>query len=334
MILPPALNVGDAIGFFSPSSAPTAFAPKRFARAKAYLADKGFALVAGSLTGRQDYYRSGSIRARVEEINELIRDPRVKCLMSTKGGMNSNALLPYLDYEQLIKTPKIIIGYSDVTALLLGIYARTGLVAFYGPAFVSSFGEWEPIVSRTYSCFAQMFLEVPPLPFTLPTPASWTDDPVDWEMQSAPKPETPNRLLTIRGGSARGRFIGGNLNTMAGIWGTPYMPDIRAGDILLLEDSQKDMETVERSFAHMQLAGVFNRIGGLVLGKHEQFRNMGSGRRPHEILLEVLGEPKFPILAEFDCCHTHPMLTMPLGCDVELDATAQTLTILSDWVQR
>ncbi|WP_042649147.1 LD-carboxypeptidase, partial [Aeromonas media] len=136
LLKPPGLRPGDTIGFFSPSSAATAWAPNRFARAKAYLAAQSFELKAGSLTGERDHWRSGSIAARAEELNALIRDPEVRAIMSVIGGSNSNALLPYLDYEALKRDPKIIIGYSDVTALLLGIHARTGLVTFYGPALV------------------------------------------------------------------------------------------------------------------------------------------------------------------------------------------------------
>ena len=160
MIFPKALQSGDKIGFFSPSSPATFFAPIRFERAKNYLIKQGFQLEAGSLTGKQDNYRSGSIIERAEELNALIRDPDIRCIMSTIGGSNSNALLPYIDYEALKKDPKIIIGYSDVTALLLGIYAQTGIVTFYGPALVASFGEYPPLLTRPLShsltCYATL----------------------------------------------------------------------------------------------------------------------------------------------------------------------------------
>lgn len=93
------LQPGDAIGIFSPSSPITATCPKRFERAKHFLQSKGFRLIEGSLTKKFDFYRSGSIQARAEELNELIRNDEVKCIMSTIGGMNSNSLLPYLDYD-------------------------------------------------------------------------------------------------------------------------------------------------------------------------------------------------------------------------------------------
>ena len=138
------LKVGDAIGIFSPSSPITYLCPKRFERSKKYLQDKGFKIIEGNLTGKYDFYRSGSIKERAEELNELIRNPKVKCIMSTIGGMNSNSILPYIDYEAFKRNPKIIIGYSDVTAILLAVYAQTGISTYYGPALVASFGELPP----------------------------------------------------------------------------------------------------------------------------------------------------------------------------------------------
>ncbi|MGY6037437.1 S66 family peptidase [Aeromonas sp. AE23HZ002T15] len=334
LLKPTGLQPGDTIGFFSPSSAATAWAPHRFERAKAYLTAQGFRLKAGSLTGAQDHWRSGTIAARADELNALIRDPEVRAIMSVIGGSNSNALLPYLDYEALKRDPKILIGYSDVTALLLGIYARTGLVTFYGPALVASFGELPPLVDETLAGFQRICLAGgAAVPHIVPTPAQWTDERLDWENQSRAKACQPNRLISVGSGKVRGRLIGGNLNTMAGIWGSPYMPPIEAGDILLLEDSLKRAETVERSFAHLKLCGVFDRIGALVLGKHEQFDDQGSGKGPLDILLEVVGEPRFPILAEYDCAHTHPMLTLPLGIQAELDLDGQRLILLEPWLR-
>jgi muramoyltetrapeptide carboxypeptidase len=331
-LFPPRLKRGECIGFFSPSSAATAWAPTRFARAREYLEGQGFVLKAGSLTGQQESWRSGSIAARADELNALIRDPQVRAIMSVIGGSNSNSLLPHLDYEALRRDPKIIVGYSDVTALLLGIQAKTGLVTFYGPALVASFGEWPPLVDETLAAFLGICAgEDCPLPYLLPTPTHWSEERLDWEQQTRAKLRQENRLISLGTGRVRGRLIGGNLNTLAGIWGSPYMPAIEQGDILLLEDSLKSAETVERSFAHLKLCGVFERIGGLILGKHELFDSQGSGKRPLDILLEVIGEPSFPILAEFDCAHTHPMLTLPLGIQAELDLDRQQLRLLEPW---
>lgn len=327
------LKKGDAIAVFSPSAPATVFAQKRYARAKAYIESKGFKCHEGSLTGKSDFYRSGSIAERAEELNALIRNPEIRCIMSAIGGMNSNSILPYIDYEALKADPKLIVGYSDVTALLLGIYAKTGLVTYYGPAVVASLGEFSPYVDMTFDYFETLTVKETTLPLILPTPPFWTDEMIDWNVQDRGKSQVPNQLLTLSPGTAAGRLIGGNLNTMMGIWGTAYMPEIRQGDILFIEDSLKDIATLERSFSLLKLSGVFERIGGLILGKHELFKDSGTGRRPHDVLLEVMGTPTFPILAEFDCCHTHPMLTLPIGCEVLLDADAQKVTLMSKFIE-
>ena len=329
-MIAPRLRKGDAIGVFSPSSPATATAAKRYERGKNYLISKGFRLIEGSLCGKRDFYRSGSIAERVSELNDLIRNPDVRCIMSSIGGMNSNSLLPYIDYDALRKDPKIIIGYSDVTAVLFAIYAQTGLVTYYGPAVVSSFGELLPYVDVTFNYFESVVTEKEALPYVLPTPDIWTDEFIDWDSQDRSKKGTENKLVTVHCGKAEGRLIAGNLNTMEGFWASEYFPEIRKGDILLIEDSLKDAATIERSFAMLKLNGVFDLIGGLVLGKHEQFDDRGSGRKPYEILEEVIGNISIPVLAEFDCCHTHPMLTVPIGSYVCLDADRRQLTILNE----
>ncbi len=326
------LKQGDTIAVFSPSSPATVFAKKRYERAKAYIESKGFKLFEGNLTGKSDFYRSGTIAERAEELNALIRNPEISCIMSAIGGMNSNSLLPYIDYEALKQNPKLIVGYSDVTALLLGIYAKTGLITYYGPAVVASFGEFPPFVDQTFDYFETIVVKDTQVPYTLETPDFWTDEMIDWNTQDRGKKPVSNKLLTLSSGKVQGRLIGGNLNTMSGFWNTEYMPEIKTGDILFIEDSLKDIAAVERSFALLKLSSVFEKIGGLILGKHELFKDSGTGRKPYEVLLEIIGEPTFPILAEFDCCHTHPMLTLPIGSEVLLDADAQTVTLVNAFI--
>ncbi|PSW16320.1 LD-carboxypeptidase [Photobacterium rosenbergii] len=332
-IFPPPLKRGDTIGFFSPSSPATCFAPKRYERATAFLQQKGFNLKAGNLTGKSDYYRSGTIQARAEELNTLIRDPDVRCIISTIGGSNSNALLPYIDYDALRQDPKIIIGYSDVTALLLGIYAQTGLVTFYGPALVASFGEFPPLVDETFDSFEAMLCQQQSLPYNYVMPEHWTDVKIDWESQSEAKQTQRNDWQFNGKGGIKGRVVGGNLNTMTGIWGSSYMPEIRQGDILLIEDSLKGIETVERSFSHLKLSGVFDKVSAIVLGKHELFDDKSTGRQPLDVLMEVLNGQAVPILNGFDCCHTHPMLVTPIGVKGEIDFDRQVFSLTSPWLK-
>lgn len=323
------LKIGDSIGIFSPSSPITYSCPKRFKRAKEYLESKGFNIIEGKLTGKCDFYRSGSIRERAEELNDLIRNPDIKCIMSTIGGMNSNSILHYIDYEELKRNPKIIIGYSDVTAILLAIYAKTGINTFYGPALVASFGEFPPFVDSTYNYFKEITVDDIKFPYELEIPEYWTEECINWETQDRSKEQRENQWITVYEGTVKGRLIGGNLNTIQGIWGSEYMPKIEEGDILFIEDSLKDAATIERSFSFLEVNGVFDKISGIILGKHELFDDLKTGRKPYEILLEVLGDRKLPFIAEFDCCHTHPMMTLPIGSQIELDATNKKVTIIS-----
>ncbi|HDX9589354.1 TPA: LD-carboxypeptidase [Bacillus pseudomycoides] len=327
------LQKGDLIGIYSPSSPATYTAPKRFDRAKKFLENKGFHIIEGNLTRKHDNYRSGSMKERAEELNELIRNPNIKCIMSTIGGMNSNSILPYIDYEAFIKNPKIMIGYSDVTAILLGIYAKTGIHTFYGPALIPSFGEFEPFVNFTYEYFSDVLEEKQILPYMLKKPPYWTDEFINWEEKTKEKQRIKNEWICVNSGKATGRLIGGNLNTLSGIWGSEYMPEIKEGDILFIEDTSKDAATIERSFSLLKLNGVFHKISGLILGKHEQFNDCGTNKKPYEILLEVLDGVNIPFIADFDCCHTHPMLTVPIGMKIEMDATNKTVRILEEWIR-
>lgn len=325
---PQRLKENFTIGIFSSSSPISATVPVRYARGVHYLESKGLRVVHGQLRGKADGYRSGTIQARAEEFNRLLYNEDVQVLMAAIGGNNTNSILPYIDYEYLKAHPKVIVGYSDTTALLLAVYAKTGLIPFYGPAAASSFGELPPYVDSTFESFITLLRGDFPLPYDYEMPPVWTDEFIDWSRQDRAKAPQENAWRCVRPGVCSGRLIGGNLNTMEGFFGTEYMPEIRDGDILFLEDSLKDACTVERSFSLLKLSGVLERAGGILLGKHEKFDDNGTGRQPYEILLEVLGGTELPILADFDCCHTHPMLTLPIGCRVTLDATNKRLSLL------
>ncbi|WP_085524667.1 S66 family peptidase [Tuberibacillus sp. Marseille-P3662] len=326
------LTLGSKIGIFSSSSPITYTSPTRFERSKDFLTNKGFSIEEGHLTKKYDGYRSGSIQARADEVNHLLRDPDVHCLMATVGGTNTNAILPYIDYEAFRRNPKVIVGYSDTTALLFALYAQTGIPTFYGPALIPSFGEFPPFVNDTYQYFKDLFVSELSYPYHLPMLSVWTDEPINWDTptKTKEKEQHTNKWISLKDGVSEGRLIAGNLNTMYGIWGSPYMPDIRNGDILMIEDSLKDAATVEKNFSLLKVNGVFDRIGGLILGKHELFDDQGTGKKPYDILLEVIGEPTFPILADFDSCHTHPMIPLPIGTHVKLDTYKKEVTLTED----
>ncbi len=166
------------------------------------------------------------------------------------------------------------------------------------------------------------------LPHEFIRPDFWTQEDIPWETQARAKNKNENLWITCQKGSATGRLVIGNLNTISSIWASPYMPDIKKGDILFIEDTQKTAAMMERLFSFLKINNVFDLIGGLILGKHERFDDQGTGRKVHEILMEVLQSCDFPFLADVDCSHTHPMFTMPVGAKIKLDATQQRITLL------
>ncbi|MGN7478152.1 S66 family peptidase [Solibacillus silvestris] len=325
------LQRGDKIGIFSPSDPATATAKKRYIRGKEFLQSKGFLIVEGSLTGKQDGYRSGTPKERADELNELLRDPTIKIVMSSIGGTNSNSLLPYIDYEAFKNNPKIVIGYSDTTAVLLALYAKTHIPTFYGPALIPSFGEFEPLVNDTYDYFERYFCQFE-APYTIAKPEAWSDEMMNWLDYSKPKTLFKNEWIGIQEAVIEGRLIGGNNNTMYGFIGTPYFPEIKDGDILLIEDSLKDAATVEKNFAMLKLHGVFDKAGGILLGKHELFDDEGTGKKPIDMLLEQLDGKKIPILADIDCAHTHPMFPLAIGKKIRMNTVEKSITCIEKWL--
>ncbi|WJE17159.1 LD-carboxypeptidase [Halobacillus sp. ACCC02827] len=328
----PGLHIGDKIGIFTPSTPATVTAKVRFERAKAFLEGKGFTIVEGRLTGKTEGYRSGSPKARAEELNELLRDPDIKMVMASIGGTNSNSMLPYIDYEAFRTHPKLVVGYSDATAVLLALYHKTGMTTYYGPALIPSFGEFEPLVEDTYRYFENYFLKDMKLPYEVPMPPYWSDDPVNWLHQTGKKKLFDNAWITRNEGTAEGRLIGGNVNAMYGFIGTEYFPPVKEGDILLIEDCMKDASTVEKNFAMLKLHGIFDRVCGVLLGKHERYDDLGTGKEPIDLLMEQLDGRDIPVIGEFDTSHTHPMHPLAIGKKVRMDTQTRTVQCVEAWI--
>jgi len=325
------LKKGDTIGIYSPSKPASVIARARYERGKARLQALGLTIKEGSLTGKNDTYRSGTPKERAQELNELLQDPTIKMILPTMGGTNANSMLPYIDYAAFQQTPKIIVGLSDVTAILLAIYSKTGIPVFYGPSVASTFGEFPPFVHYTEQYFIDMFMHCVAIPYDMPQPPIWTDDRLNWLEKTAEKTQHDNTWITVQQGCAEGRLIGGNINTMYGFIGTPYFPKIKEGDILLLEDTSKSIAVVEKNFAMLKLHGFFDKAAAIILGKHEQYDDEGTGRKPYDVLVEQLDGLAIPILAEVDCCHTHPLHAMPFGLRVKVDATKKRISFLENW---
>ncbi|QTN00685.1 LD-carboxypeptidase [Sediminibacillus dalangtanensis] len=332
MVKPVKLKKGDKIGIITPSSPAPVHFKQRYQRGLEQLKKLGYQVVEGKCSTQQQAYRSGTIKERAEEINAFFYDDEIKAIISTIGGTNSNSLLPYINYDLLKDNPKIVMGYSDVTALLLGIYAKTGLITFYGPAIVPSFGEYPEMLPKGLEFFQNVTALQKSSPYTLEIPDEWTDEMLDWHTQNRAKKMYKNEGWNcLREGKASGKLIGGNLNTMSGFLNTQYFPDLD-DSILFIEDSFKDMAMEERLFSMLKVSGIFDKISGLIVGKHEQFNDLSAPFTLDELLLEVIGDRDIPILTNVDVGHTFPSHVFPIGIKAELDADHGEIVFLENGV--
>lgn len=307
------------IGIFSSSSDLGSKLKERVIRTKKIFEERGFHINLGSLWDKSIGYTTGTAKERALEFNSLIESNDI--LMSMIGGMNSSSVLEYIDYEKIIRNKTKIIGFSDTTAILLAVYANTGLSVYYGPAFLPCFDEEEYIKNWNFNSLEKYVIS--DYIGEIENPAYWTDDKIDWFKYkngygAINKKLVTNQLYSINDGVVRGRLIGGNLNTIVSIYNTKYMPNINDGDILFFEDSNKSIDKCERNFAFLKNSKILDKISGIIIGKCEGFNTMGTNETYESLFLKFL-DRKIPVLMNFDCCHCQPMNVLKIGSIIELD---------------
>lgn len=323
IIKPRALRPGDAIGIFTPSSPCHVLFKEKYLHAKNEIERAGFKVVEGTLTEKMisQGYRSGSPKERAQEFMQLIRFPEVKCLMSTIGGVCSNSMIKYLDYDEIARNPKIICGYSDVTSLHMAIHNYTGLVTFYGPAVIPTFGEHPKAFDFSVKSFLDALMVHREGTRELVPPAKWSNQLRDahtneWKTGKREWLDNPG-WFSLVGGKAKGRLVVANFNTLMSCAGTTYFPKLD-DKILLMEEMECELGMQERKLVQFKNMGGFDKIKGLIVSKPEFYRNSDAPFEFNDLLMEVIGEPDFPIMTNFDCGHTHPMITLGQGIKVEL----------------
>ena len=272
----------------------------------------GYRVKEGKNLYRRTQYLAGTDEERADDVNEAFADPDVDAIFTLTGGYGTMRILPHLDYETIRANPKVVIGYSDITGLLLGLYARAGLVGFHGPVASSTFSEY------TLSEYKKVVVN-PSQSVEIGTPPR-----VDYPEGQA---ERSNRLMTFAGGKARGRLIGGNLSLISPLVGTPYLPDFD-GAILFLEDVHEAFYRLDRMITHLLLAGKLDQVSGIVMGKFTKIPEEGNSFNLEEIIEQLLMPLGVPVLRGLMIGHVLDKTTVPMGIMAELDADAQTLTLL------
>ena len=288
--IPPRLIAGDTIGVIAPASP---FEHEKFYQGLSVLESKGYTVkVAKDLFLRQGYL-AGSDSHRARMLHRFFSDRDVKAIICARGGYGSMRILKLLDYKHIGANPKIIVGFSDISALLAAIHTKCSMVTFHGPV-VTTFGE---IDQESIDAF---------------TTALSTERAV--ELISENK-------ITIKSGVAVGAVLAANLTTLCHLTGTPFEPEL-AGRILILEDRGEAPYRIDRMLSQMKLAGCFKDIAGLALGA---FEKCGDEESVYRIFEEIFADEQVPVLAGLEVGHRARNLTIPIGIDATLDTDRRSL---------
>jgi muramoyltetrapeptide carboxypeptidase len=254
-----------------------------------------------------DRFDSSPVEARLADLHEAFADPGVRAMLTTLGGYNSNGLLGYLDYDLIRANPKILCGFSDITALATAIYARTGLVTYSGPHF-TTFGMKRGI-DYTKEYFERCLMREEP--FEVLPANHWSDDL--WYQDQENRDFVPNPGYEVmHEGEAEGVLLGGHLGTLCLLFGTPFMPDLTGSVLLLEDDEEAQPHHFDRELQSLIHQPGFDGVRGIVFGKFQRASNMDR-----DTLMAIIESKReldgIPVVASASFGHTTPQFTFPIG---------------------
>ncbi len=313
-IKPPRLKPGDTIGLIDPAGASFERGPMDIVVDT--LAALGLKTRLGAHLFDRYGYLAGTDKNRAADVNAFFGDPSVNGVIAVRGGWGCARILPYLDFGAIGRNPKVLLGYSDLTALLLAIHAKTGLVTFHGPVGAS---QWNA-------------LQVDHVKRVL-----FAGEAVTFEnVKEAGDYLVPveNRIRTITPGIARGRLAGGNLTVLSAIVGSGYLPDWE-GRILFIEDVEEKLYRIDRMLTQLALAGILPKLRGVIFGTCTGC-DPGEGYGSltlEEILDDHLKPLGVPAWSGAMIGHAGRQFTLGEGVEVEIDATRGSITMLEPAVQ-
>jgi len=307
-LIPQKLNRGDAVGIVSPSSPVTEVLASQLRAGIEFLSGLGLKVMVGEHAYATTWGYAAAPREKAEDINRMFADDSIHAILCSQGGSTANACLPYLDWDMMREHPKIFTGMSDISVLLNAITARTGLITFHGADVVWDLGRnpGKYVVDELVACL------------------------IEGRIGAIP-PVGPRRM--VRGGVAEGRLLGGNLNCLLKLAGTPYFPDF-AGAILFVEAINVDPERCDFMFQQLKQMGVFGQIRAALVGFIDGLQNDAEAlMQMEDVLLRVTEEFDFPILKCDDFGHNCPSTILPVGGLVRLDADGLTVEVLEKCVE-
>ncbi len=308
IIKPAALKRGDLVGLIAPSGATNAEAVERCVK---NLEAFGMRVKVGKNILAARGNTAGTVAERIADLHAMFLDRDVKAIWAARGGSGCSQLLPFIDYKMIRQHPKILIGYSDITALHLALFRRVGLVSFHGP-----------VASSSFSDYAATQLEA-----VLMYPRRETTIYMSVKNQAQATDEF--KMRAFHHGVAEGRLIGGNLAVLAALVGTPYAADWQDA-LLFLEEIREAPYRIDRMLTQLKQSQSFERAAGIMLGV---FRRSNAPDGDPSLSLEQTLDDHFakltkPAVYGFSFGHIPQQFTIPVGIRARLDTRAETLTLL------
>jgi len=299
-LTPKALRIGDTIGLISPSS--HCAYPDKIEQAVLYLEKNGYHVKPSLHLNSIDPNPLIADMQKLHDLHKMFADPTIKAIICLRGGAGATRLLKRIDYTLIAANPKIVVGYSDITALSLAFFAQTGLISFSGPMLATELYEPTPYTEEHF-----------------------------WGMLTSPAyalslhnyPDHP--ISCIRAGSAEGKLIGGNLSVLSSIIGTPYLPGFN-DTLLFIEEINEPAYRIDRMLSHLDNAGLLAPCNGILLG---QFSNMSKVTQKETIRLEHIfthysqhAHIDGPVMRGLSCGHIKNLMTIPIGARFRMEISS------------
>lgn len=313
IIKPSAVKPGDIIGIISPSENIHGL-ESYYKRGIKILEELGYKIKIGRHAEKSYYYSSGKPEERLEDIHEMFLYKDVKMILFTMGGDTANELIQGIDYELIRNNPKIISGISDATTILLPIHEKTGLVTFYGPDLMFTFGQEtipRGIQTQIFDAWTKGTFEILPI-----------DNMIDDNGKIV-----VDKWRSIRDGVVEGQLIGGYLSIITILYASKQIGNLK-GKILFLE-SMGQSNTIHTQLQWLKILGVFDEIEGLILG---YFPDLQPGSKYYrdigDLILELTADRHFPIYMINELGHCISNYAWPIGIKVKLDTYRNSIEFL------
>jgi muramoyltetrapeptide carboxypeptidase len=310
IIKPKRLKQGDVIGIISPASSPDDLT--KINHGVEYLEKIGYRVEIGKNVGSQEGYLAGSDLQRLSDLHEMFHNKNVKAIFSIRGGYGSGRLLDKIDYKLIRNNPKIFVGYSDITALQMAFFAKTGLVTFGGPMVAVDFhDEISPFTEEVF----------------------WRTITSNKKIGRIQNPRK-EKFYLLNKGRGQGRLLGGNLSILTSLMGTEYLPKLK-DSILLLEDANEAPYRIDRMFNQLRLAKILKQVSGIILGHFVDCYETDPAKRSftlNEVIIEYFQNSQLPVLYNVKHGHIKENITIPYGVKCVLNATRGFIEITENAV--